>query len=68
MYADIGHILFALNNLSPWWVIATIGILVAFILWHFFAKILSAAYRVLKLDSCAQQATLLIISTVILFG
>lgn len=55
-------------NISPWIVYIVFGYLVAFLMWKFFTEILPSACVTLKLESNAQQASLMILCVCILFG
>jgi hypothetical protein len=55
-------------GLSPWWIYAIVGYLVAFMIWQFFSKTLILAYTTLQLKSTLSRASLMIVCVLILFG
>jgi hypothetical protein len=55
-------------NLSPWWIYAIIGYVVAYMIWVFFTKTLVTAYADLKLNEISLRAGLMIVCVCILFG
>lgn len=64
---DTAHFAIGLN-ISPWWIYAIIGYLVAFLIWQFFTKTMISAFLNLKIKSIATQATIMILCVLILFG
>lgn len=66
-HGDMTHISMGLG-ISPWWIYIIAGYLVAFIIWHFFARTLIKAFIVLKLTTTSLQASLMVICVLILFG
>lgn len=54
--------------ISPWWVYAVGGYIVAFLIWQFFRKTMIAACLHLQLVEMAQKASLMIVCVCILFG
>lgn len=66
-HGDIGHITQGLG-ISPWWVYIVGGYFVAFVIWHFFTRTLIQAFIVLKLQTTALRAGLMMICVVVLFG
>jgi hypothetical protein len=66
-HGDIGHILFGLNQLSPWWVFIPGTYLMLFILYYFFTKTLLTLYQVVMAESISQQAMLMSLVVIIYF-
>lgn len=64
---DMGHISRGLN-ISPWTIYIILGYIVAFVIWHFYTRTLIQVYYNLKIKSVSGQASLMIVSTAILFG
>ncbi|MGB6976266.1 MAG: hypothetical protein WBE18_02255 [Gammaproteobacteria bacterium] len=55
-------------GISPWWVYAFGGYIVAFLIWHFFTKTMIAAFTTLEIKSTSFRAGLMMICVAILFG
>jgi hypothetical protein len=66
-HGDIGHILFGLNNLSPWWVFIPITYLVLFLIFYFFTNTLLKIYKRVIADSAGQQAILMSLMVITIF-
>lgn len=66
-HGDAANFEFGLG-ISPWWVYAIGGYIVAFSIWHFFARTMIAAFIDLKAVSTVSRAALMIVCVVILFG
>lgn len=55
-------------NISPWWIFIIVGYLVFYLIWQFFTKTLISVYKILSIKTTAGQASIMIISVLILFG
>ena len=67
-HGDIGHILFGLNNLSPWWIFIPGTYIVILLYYLFFTKTLPLAYSVVCTNQRKWQCLLLLVlsSTILL--
>lgn len=66
-HGDVGNFTRGLN-ISPWWVYIFGGYIVAFLIWHFFARTMIFAFKDLKILSPNLQASLMSVCVAILFG
>jgi len=66
-HGDIAHIQQGLN-LSPWMTVIVLGYPIAWILWHFFARILPETLRIISPDSRFGQTALVLTCAFLIFG
>ena len=64
---DVANIVQGLN-ISPWWILLTVGYAITYIIWHFFARTLVRTYDVLNITSSFFKALLMMLCAIPLFG
>ena len=66
-HGDITNLVMGLG-ISPWYIYIVLGYVVAFVIWHFFTRTLIHAFMHLQLTTTALQASLMMVSVMLLFG